>query len=323
MYAYKPFLSKEVIITPLILNKQFSFSGDDFISELSNDIAWVDLFFGQKLTLDEIGNNSINISTGLLNNHYIGQIYNSIKNIYRTHKSNNSFQYFIYPEFYEEWLPLEEKVHRIDNDLYQLGDRVTYLGYVWESAINNNRSTPGTKHWNQLFLEEIEMSIVSISPQLYGEKVFPSSFKLIHGVEEIVDDGEGNLYLGETYVGNIFYSLGLAVLITGGCKKWFKTVHTNYITVEFSSTITIKEHQYKCVIGTNEFKGSLNPTLIDYTQNGIDNYLEFVYNSDFTPYLTTVGLYNEDKELLAVAKLSKPLASSRDIDTTIIIKFDE
>jgi len=47
-----------------------------------------------------------------------------------------------------------------------------------------------------------------------------------------------------------------------------------------------------------------------------------VTGSDFSPYVTTIGLYNENQELLAVAKLAQPLPTSQTTDTTILINLD-
>ena len=48
----------------------------------------------------------------------------------------------------------------------------------------------------------------------------------------------------------------------------------------------------------------------------------FVTSSYFSPYVTTVGMYNNKKELLAVAKLAQPLPLSPTTDTSIIINLD-
>ena len=50
--------------------------------------------------------------------------------------------------------------------------------------------------------------------------------------------------------------------------------------------------------------------------------LDFVTSSYFEPYITTVGLYNENFELLAVGKLAQPLQSSPTTDTTILVNID-
>jgi hypothetical protein len=49
---------------------------------------------------------------------------------------------------------------------------------------------------------------------------------------------------------------------------------------------------------------------------------DFATGSYFNPYITTVGLYNEAQDLIAVAKLAKPLPSNNVTDTSIIINID-
>ncbi len=52
------------------------------------------------------------------------------------------------------------------------------------------------------------------------------------------------------------------------------------------------------------------------------NLIDFATGSYFTPYVTTVGLYNNNHELVAVAKLSQPLPTSAVTDTTILVNLD-
>ena len=97
--------------------------------------------------------------------------------------------------------------------------------------------------------------------------------------------------------------------------------------ISFSSSLTLYETQYKCTIRENEFNYSMNPTLLvsgglDQIINGKATYQDFATGSDFSPYVTTVGLYDEDQNLLAVGKLVKPLPTSQTTDTTIIINLD-
>ena len=89
--------------------------------------------------------------------------------------------------------------------------------------------------------------------------------------------------------------------------------------IEFRNEYIIYEKEIRCVIGENEFNYSQNPTL----QTGSFGELkEFVLNDDFKPYLTTVGLYNDSNELLAVAKLGQPLPMSSKTDVCITIRID-
>jgi|TARA_R110000787_G_scaffold55490_1_gene128163 hypothetical protein len=109
------------------------------------------------------------------------------------------------------------------------------------------------------------------------------------------------------------------------------------LTMSFSSSLTIYETQYKATINENEFNYSLNPSSI--TGSGIPTVfsgseilwentasigtqLNTLTGSYFSPYITTVGLYDEDFQLLAVGKLAKPLQSSLTTDTTILINID-
>jgi len=90
--------------------------------------------------------------------------------------------------------------------------------------------------------------------------------------------------------------------------------------LSYSSNVILYETQYKCTIRANEYNYSLNPSLLK--SGSIDTYKDFVTGSDFSPYVTTVGLYNENQELLAVGKLAQPLPTSQTTDTTILINID-
>jgi hypothetical protein len=107
------------------------------------------------------------------------------------------------------------------------------------------------------------------------------------------------------------------------------SLHNNFIssfitnsnvTCSFSSSYEIFEVQYKCTIRADEYNYSLNPTLISGSEGEL---YDFATGSFFAPYVTTVGLYDGSYNLLAVAKLAKPLPTSRTTDTTILVNFDK
>ena len=105
------------------------------------------------------------------------------------------------------------------------------------------------------------------------------------------------------------------------------------ITCSFSSSYKIYETQYKCTMRENEFNFSQNPslssgsTLISSSMGTFftpGQYLtDNVTGSYFSPYVTTVGLYDEAQNLLAVGKLAQPLPTSPTTDTTILINIDK
>jgi hypothetical protein len=198
-----------------------------------------------------------------------------------------------------------------------------------------------------------EISVVSIPVKIFGEYILPNTFNLnytssLFPYSTITDDGEGNLLTGSNVVGQIFYNHGIAVFTTGGFEKLTSDLNTIFylnpalysistygtgvyggtptlsnmsnISISYSSSFQILETQYKCDIRENEYGYSLNPSLIATVS--YDTYVDFVTGSSFTPYITTVGLYNNSQELLVIGKLSQPIPVSKFTDTTIIINLD-
>ena len=44
--------------------------------------------------------------------------------------------------------------------------------------------------------------------------------------------------------------------------------------------------------------------------------------SFFNPYITTIGLYNDGNELLAIGKLGKPIKNDKELALTFVVRFD-
>ncbi len=88
--------------------------------------------------------------------------------------------------------------------------------------------------------------------------------------------------------------------------------------VKFKSTQTIYQQQITCQVDENEFNYTLNPS----ATQGSGVVKDFVTGSDFAPYVTTVGLYNEANELLVVAKLAQPFRMPHNSDVNFIVRWD-
>lgn len=89
--------------------------------------------------------------------------------------------------------------------------------------------------------------------------------------------------------------------------------------LKFNSTSTIYQQQIRCQVNENEFNLTTNPTVLINSSGSLANN---VTGSDFGPYVTTVGLYNEANELLIVGKLARPFPMPENTDVTFIIKYD-
>ena len=90
--------------------------------------------------------------------------------------------------------------------------------------------------------------------------------------------------------------------------------------LNFSNSHLIMERTVKCTVKDYEMNYSYNPSL--YNSGSEDTQLSFATGSDFTPYATTIGLYNDSNELLMVAKFGQPIPLSPDTDTNFLIKID-
>jgi len=81
----------------------------------------------------------------------------------------------------------------------------------------------------------------------------------------------------------------------------------------------IKSSHYFCRVKSDEYNFSQNPTYYQGTSAELTN---TTFIQDPKSYITTVGLYNDNNELLAVAKLSQPLLKSRDREAVIKVRLD-
>ncbi len=90
--------------------------------------------------------------------------------------------------------------------------------------------------------------------------------------------------------------------LTNNALLLFNTIKTG-ASFKLQSQETISSRYFFTRIKNSEFNYTTNPSIID--SNGSIIYSTLVNNPQ--TYITSVGLYNDNNELLAVAKLSKPL----------------
>ena len=90
------------------------------------------------------------------------------------------------------------------------------------------------------------------------------------------------------------------------------------VNLSFNNTTQINSRIYFCRVPHNKFNYSSNPSYVSSSKIVVKN------QSTDNPvsYITTVGLYNEANELLAVAKLSEPLKKDPTNDITLRVRLD-
>lgn len=82
---------------------------------------------------------------------------------------------------------------------------------------------------------------------------------------------------------------------------------------------TVHASHYFIRIKNNEYNFSNNPT---FTSGSQGTFTHPTFFKDPKVYITTVGMYNDNNELLAVAKLSKPLLKTYNREALIRIKLE-
>ena len=89
--------------------------------------------------------------------------------------------------------------------------------------------------------------------------------------------------------------------------------------IQFNNTTEINSTVYFCRAPHNKFNYSTNPTYLSSSSIRVKN------DSRSNPplsYITTIGLYNSQNELLAVAKLSEPLRKDPTNELTLRVRLD-
>jgi hypothetical protein len=209
---------------------------------------------------------------------------------------------------------------------------------------------------NERILED-DIAVFSIPQVYYGEGIKPGTVVLED--EQLgrtyTDDGYSNLKYGNQIKGNIFYDRGLVVvakdIVSGSVLSQF--------TLNFRSTKTIYENEIFISVLENEFNFSQNPSAVNETDGVVNTYIvqrpgsirpddlvsksfynagtkiinnEFNNYEDYVsldptgsflaPYITTIGLYDNELNMVAVAKLPQPIKSTPDYPINFIIRFD-
>ena len=101
-------------------------------------------------------------------------------------------------------------------------------------------------------------------------------------------------------------------------SKFFQKIEkAEYFSARREEIIT--SQHYFCRVPNKEYNFSSNPT---FTSGSNGNFTVPTFFKNPKVFITQVGLYNDDNELLAVAKLSKPLLKSYSREAIIKVKLD-
>jgi hypothetical protein len=312
MSIFKPFITSDVIVSPFKVNKSFTFTGN----ALTGSNVQIDRFLGKNITSSLWVSGSNN--TGYITTQSSQLVYRSIKELYYSNYIGG-----------DNGAPAATASFNNDGTITGSAYTPNYYNYLSNTLTASRYFPTGS--------DEV-ITVISIPSNLFGEYLNPGTISITSASLNLYDDGLGNLISASKKVGDVIYEHGIITITNSGTTPYSSTLPNNFysgsLTCSFESTVTIYETQYKCTIRENEFNFSNNPSLLSgssaisngsgssFPQPGSGKLNDNVTGSYFSPYITTVGLYNNDKELLAVAKLAQPLPVSSVTDTSILINFD-
>ena len=158
-------------------------------------------------------------------------------------------------------------------------------------------------------------------------------------------------------IGNVFYKTGMLVFTdTGSYKDVGLGTGTDGFEIDYRSTHTIYQHEYTVIAPAGQFNTSRNIS-VTYQRSGSVTVNEgakphyyfppgdnpgdgagsgsfatsyqatqwaenFVTHSQFAPYVTTIGLYNDNNELLVIGRTSSPIKNDPEMDMSFVLRFD-
>ncbi len=146
---------------------------------------------------------------------------------------------------------------------------------------------------------------------------------------------------GSPYIGNIFYpngfatithpsyhhvlnSAGIGTASIGGTNSQsvYQVGNRGIHQLQFQGTHLIYEHEYQCTVGEHEFNNTTNISVRKFKSKTSHELADFTTSSLFKPHVTTIGLYDDNMELLVVGKLGQPIRMSDETDTTFVVRYD-
>jgi len=135
-----------------------------------------------------------------------------------------------------------------------------------------------------------------------------------------------SIFLGKSLSGGILsasaqFQLGLFLTASetgSNIQTMANSLRNRMYNLSFNNSIELNSTIYFCHLGANEFNYSSNPTYL----SGSQIVVKAQSTDDPVSYLTTVGLYSSDNQLMATAKLSEPIKKTPATSLTFRVRLD-
>ena len=269
-----------------------------------------------------------------------GQINSYTFRVHKTHSLSNS------ELTKHQFLSASAEPSNLSSSYYNFARTNFYLSgseLADSNPLFNTYPTPGNQFdGEKIFLSKFYPtgSIVYIPQSKFGDGIKKGSFILNDSTTgaKIVDDSNGNLYAtnatefrdagssissSANYVGNLFYDIGVFTITEtssfSSTKDYSEVVSGNY-NVKYQGSHEINTKEYVCEIQPNELNETQNVTI--YKTNGNGKFKDNLTSSYWPNYITEIGLYDDEGELMAISRLSKAIPKSTKIPMRFFVRMD-
>lgn len=190
--------------------------------------------------------------------------------------------------------------------------------------------------------DEIKKGSTSIILNRTGSQVTGSDDGAVVNFKQTVGGDYAPIKSGSTEIGQIWYNAGIIVLdassgweadtpwsgtktiqnsqASGSINNLVDGLRNHLERIDFHNQTNLYSTIYFCRATNSEFNYSSNPTFVDD-----DKRIRVTSGSNILQtrtYITTIGLYDANDNLLAVAKVNKPITKSPDSESIFRIRLD-
>jgi hypothetical protein len=180
--------------------------------------------------------------------------------------------------------------------VYNLVSGSLNIGSALTASIDqtNGYSAPNKQGYGLFYPD---MGIILLNPKALASAVDPKLGEASSSIANVYHQNNGNNS----------GSVALLMAISGG------------MDFQVRRTENVSTSHYFVRANNREFNFSNNPTFVT---GSVGQFAQSLFERDPHVYITTVGLYDDSNELLAVAKTSKPIEKSFDKEIAIKVKLD-
>lgn len=306
MRAYKQISPQDTFVTTYVSHKQWEIEGSDY-SKYGVSYTAVDRYDQDTYYLQD---------SDKFSGSYKPLIYKSLNHLYyRSFNSEESGANSLgmVSSSYEHYLQtslIEPNIRHIENKILVISIPRSILG----TGIK-----PGNINIELPTIDEEDLYVdAGYLLQGYINELL-GSLDLSEGI--ISDSTEGTLVIRTSagdYIraGDINYLHGIITITHPELVNAYLTDGL-VPTLSFKSTKEIHTYNTHCTVLAEELNHTLNPTTTSDSLGSIRTQFRI---PEFTPYITTVGLYNASNQLIAVGKMSQPVPKSDQTDMVFVVK---